>query len=62
MKNLDTSKVSRVEVINHTRTLEEGGGRVYVYWDTKNQSDIEVSLQDTGRTMKIFISDKKESK
>lgn len=55
---MDTSKINRVEVINHTRTLEEGGGRVYVYWDTKDNSDVELSLQDNGCTLKVFIKEK----
>jgi len=55
---MDTSKINRVEVINHTKPLEEGGGRAYVYWDTKNKSKVELSVQDDSRTLKIFITDK----
>ena len=39
-------KVNRVEVIDPT-------GRVYVNWDNKNQ--VQISMQDQGRTLKIFI-------
>lgn len=49
-----TSKVNRVEVINHTKPIEEGGGRAYVFWEDK--AKVELSLQDDGRTLKIFIS------
>lgn len=50
---MDTSKVNRVEVINHT---QKGTGREYTFWE-KNAT-VEVHMQDDGRTMKIFISDK----
>lgn len=55
---MDLKKVNRVEVINHTKSSEEGGGRAYVYWDTKNNTDVELSLQDLGKTLKVFISNK----
>lgn len=53
---MDTSKVTRVEVIEHTKSIEKGGGRAYVFWEEK--ANVELSLQDNGRTLKIFISDK----
>ena len=40
-------KVTRVEVIDEN-------GRRYVNWDDKNK--VELSYQDDGRTLKIFIS------
>ena len=40
-------EVRRVEVI-------DGSGRAYVNWDYSNR--VEISLQDDGRTLKIFIS------
>lgn len=54
MINMNTEKVNRVEVINHTKPIEEGGGRAYVFWEDK--AKVELSLQDGGRTLKIFIS------
>lgn len=44
MDNKDYSKVTRLEVIDDS-------GRVYV----QTQADITVSMQDDGRTMKIFV-------
>ncbi len=41
-----TPLVSRVELIDET-------GRVYVNWDAK---DVSVSLQDEGRTLKVFLA------
>ena len=55
---MDTSKVTRVEVIDHTKPYEQGGGRAYVF-NVQNSIDnltVELSLQDKGRTLKVFIS------
>lgn len=54
---IDTSKVTRVEVIDHTK---EDRGRVYTFWNQYNKKDIEnphvtIYLQDEGKTLKIFI-------
>ena len=55
---MDTSKVTRVEVIDHTKPVERGGGRAYVFYPQNSIDDLEVklSLQDDGRTLKVFIS------
>lgn len=45
MNNFDTSKVTRVEVI-------DDNGRSYVKYGI---ADIEFSLQDDGRTLKLFL-------
>jgi hypothetical protein len=45
-------KVTRVEVIDHSKTFEQGGGRVFAKSDCK---EVELSYQDDGRTIKIFI-------
>ncbi len=55
-KSMDTSKVSRVEVIDHTNTVEDGGGRAYTFWG--KSAVVDLSLQDEGRTLKVFISKK----
>jgi len=47
-----TDKVTRVEVID-----EEG--RSYVNWDDNNK--VELSFQDDGRTLKVFISNREKS-
>lgn len=47
---MNTSKVNRVEVIDHTKN---GAGREYVKWEDK--LNVELSLQDDDRTLKIFI-------
>lgn len=60
---MDTSKVTRIEIIDHTK--EEG--RVYTFWNQYTRKDIpnpkvEVMLQDDGRTLKVFIRTNTEVK
>jgi len=47
-------KVNRVEVIDHTKSVEDGGGRAYVKWE--DELDVAIDIQDEGRTLKIFIN------
>lgn len=47
---MNTEKVTRVEVINHQ---DDPIGRVFT---KHNCQKVELSLQDDGRTLKIFIS------
>lgn len=56
---MDTSKVNRVEVIDHTHEIEDGGGRAYVYW-SEEKPEVRAELQDDERTLKIFISPRKD--
>ena len=48
-KKFDCSKVTRVEVITSS-------GREFIRYGC---SDVELSLQDEDRTLKVFLSDKK---
>lgn len=50
-------KVNRVEIIDHTLSLEEGGGRCYVKWE--DNIKVSYDLQDNERTLKIFITEEK---
>lgn len=57
---MDTTKVTRLEVIDHTKSLRQGGGRCYTFWSEYDENDIKnpvisLSLQDSGKTLKIFI-------
>ena len=45
----DTSKVNRVEVIQHS---EPYNGRAYTNYNAK---EVETQLQDDGKTLKIFL-------
>lgn len=59
---MDTSKVSRVEVIDHRPimpgTTDINRGRVLSLRPTNSIDDlqVELSLQDDGRTLKVFVS------
>jgi len=46
----DMTKVTRVELIDH-RYGSPSFGRVFVAWDVS----AELSLQDDGRTLKVFV-------
>ena len=48
---METEKVTRFEVIDHTSELQ---GRILVKYGVK----VEISIQDDGRTMKVFLTDK----
>lgn len=59
MEKINTDKVTRIEVINHTATGDFG--RVYTYWSEygngiKNPK-VEIHFQDNERTLKIFIKE-----
>ena len=47
----EIKKVNRFEVIEHKN---KKGGRIVVMYDV----DVDVSIQDEGKTMKIFLTDK----
>jgi len=52
-KKLDTTRVTRVEVIDQK-------GRTYFNYSRDNA--VEIQLQDDGRTLKVFISTKQKDK
>lgn len=76
MLGFDTEKVTRLEVIDHTaceKCTGQGGtedvwcpdcngtgckGREVVFWDKNKQVDL--SLQDEGKTLKVFIHERYE--
>ena len=50
---MNTTKVNRVEVIDHTKSTSDGGGRVFIF--REEGVSVSLSLQDEGRTLKVFI-------
>ena len=48
---METEKITSFEVIDHTSELQ---GRILVKYGVK----VEISIQDDGRTMKVFLTDK----
>lgn len=59
MSKINTKKITRIEVIDHTKDLEDGGGRAFVKWDSNMSVDL--LSQDDDRTLKIIISKKDEN-
>lgn len=57
MANYEFPQVNRVEVIDHTKPYEKGGGRAYVFWEREKKVNITAQLQDDGKTLKIFIKE-----
>lgn len=51
-----SNKINRLEVIDHTSTAKTFG-RAFVKWDDRNFL-VTLSLQDDGRTLKIFLRNK----
>ena len=48
---MNTEKITRFEVIDHTSEFQ---GRILVKYGVR----VEISIQDDGRTMKVFLTDK----
>lgn len=58
MKEIDETKITRVEVINHA-TAQNGyniGRILTLYKEMLDFDNVELSIQDNGRTLKIFLS------
>lgn len=53
---IDETKITRLEVINHA-TNDHAIGRLLTFYEEDFDS-IELSVQDGGRTLKIFLRDK----
>ena len=56
MKELGT--FNRIEVIDHSLPLEDGGGRAWTKW-VNHEHTVQYDVQDDGRTLKIFIGPEK---
>lgn len=55
---MDLSKITRVEVIDHTDRKDSNARKFIKYGRFK----VEVQIQDLGLTMKVFISEVKDEK
>lgn len=51
----DLEKINRLEVINHAKNRLSIGRVLTLYKELNDFDSIEISIQDDGRTMKIFI-------
>lgn len=50
---IDLSKITRVELIQHGHPDERNNGRMYVGYEVES---IELSVQDDGKTVKVFVN------
>ena len=62
MQEIDTSKITRFEVIDHTSSWPEFNGSRYTRGWPLNDIVIELSIQDDGRTLKVFVKDRLQAK
>lgn len=54
-KLIDQSKISRLEIINHAKNNLPIGRVMTLHKSTHDFDSIEFSLQDGGKTLKIFL-------
>jgi hypothetical protein len=55
---IDETKITRLEVINHATNDHAIGRLLTLYKELKDFDNIELSVQDGGRTLKVFLRDK----
>lgn len=51
-------KITRLEIIDYTKSIEDGGGRTVIFYDKTKK--IELDVQDMGETLKIFITNREK--
>jgi hypothetical protein len=56
MKEIDESKITRIEVINHADNDKPVGRLLTLYKELNDFHTVNISIQDNGRTMKIFLN------
>lgn len=55
MITIDPKKITRFEVINHTKNSHAVGRLLVMYREMKDFGQLTFSLQDGGTTLKIFL-------
>jgi hypothetical protein len=56
MQEIDDSKITRIEVINHAKNDYSIGRMLTLHKELGDFDIAEISIQDGGRTMKIFLN------
>lgn len=56
VKCMDLDKINRVEIINHADNHIEKGRILTLYKGMKHFKDFDISIQDDGQTIKIFLT------
>ena len=52
---MEASKITRLEIINHASNNRPIGRMLTLYKELGDFDSIDISIQDGGRTMKIFL-------
>jgi len=55
MKEIDETKINRLEIINHATNDHQVGRLLTLYKLMGDFEGIEISVQDGGKTLKIFL-------
>ena len=56
MIEIDESKITRIEVINHAENGMPIGRMLVLYKEIGDFHTMDISIQDDGRTMKLFLN------
>ena len=57
---MNTEKITRLEVINHAKNDKPIGRILTLYKELNDFDFLDLDIQDSGRTLKIFISKEEE--
>jgi hypothetical protein len=52
---IDTDKINRLEIINHANNDKPIGRLLTLYKELKDFNSLQFSIQDGGKTLKIFL-------
>ena len=55
MKEIDETIINRIEVINHAKNDMAIGRLLTLYAEFGHFNNIELAVQDSGKTLKIFL-------
>lgn len=55
MKTIDEEKITRIEIINHADNDYNVGRLLTLHKELKDFDSVEISIQDGGKTLKIFL-------
>ena len=55
MKEIDENRINRIEIINHAKNDHKIGRLLTLYKELNDFNGIEIAIQDSGQTLKIFL-------
>lgn len=62
MITINPKEISRLEIINHANNNMAVGRLLTIYREMKDFGQLTFSLQDGGRTLKIFLDDTNDTR